>query len=390
MNKNIVFVAGGAWQKPFVQYLKNKGHYIAIVNPQVTETTQLADYHIKADVNDLDEINKHISQINPIFITSDQSDVSTLAVATLSAQWQLPCNKISVVEKFTNKLDMYKHSVATDISVPKTEIVTNTDSIINFSEKYGFPIIIKPVDGTMSRGFRKINFKHEITEALLSESLNFSKSKQVIVQNFIDGKMITLEGVCSKNKHKTIASSIKDDYLKPGITSGVRYPSQLPLKVLEKIIATNDKYVETAEMDFGLTHSEYIIKNDEYYLIEIGCRGGGAGITDKIVPWVSGINSYDILYDSLIGKTIDVKDLQILNRPALLKYYQAMEVENCNEEKAGQILKIPGVVEFHYNFIGKQYVKDDNDTRHSMGIYLAESQNDLNEIESHVVAILEG
>ena len=384
----VVFIAGGAWQKPFVKYLKDKGHFVAVVNPVVTETTLLADLHIKSDVNDLDKINNAIDEIKPSFITSDQSDISTLTVARLSEKWNLPGNSVEVIDKLTNKYSIYKLAKDIGVSVPETKLVNNIEDIHEFARLYGFPIAMKPTDATNSRGFRRIDSYQEITESLFQDSLRFSKSKQVIVQKFVYGYMITLEGICSGNQHRTIASSKKNSFLKPGINSDVQYPSCLPNELLDRIIVDNDRYVESAQMKFGLTHSEYIIDGDSYYLIEIGGRGGGAGITDKIVPWVSGIQSYDILYASLLGQVVDVKSLVALQRPALLKYYREEDVLNCTKQKAELIRKIPGVADFQFNFIGQQYVKDANDIRHSMGIYLADSEDEIKEIEQQIQAAL--
>lgn len=385
----VIFIAGGSWQKPFVKYLKEKGNFVAVVNPIPTETTSIADLHICADVNDLDKINGAIKELSPSFVTSDQSDISTLIVATLSEKWGLPGNTISVIDKLTNKFSIYQLAKKIGISVPATTIVNQIFDIHNFAQEFGFPIVIKPTDATNSRGFCKINSYKEITEDVLKKSLSFSKSKQVIVQQFIDGFMITLEGVCSGGKHKTIASSRKNNFFKPGINSDVKYPSYLNTNLFNKIVADNDRYVESTGMKFGLTHSEYIVNENLYHLIEIGGRGGGAGIADKIVPWVSGIDTYGILYKSLIGDTIDVKTLSPLQRPAFLKYYREQDVVNCNEEKIKNITSIPGVVDFQYNFIGQQYVKDNNDIRHSMGIYVAESEKEIEQILKNVEKILE-
>lgn len=388
MKEPVLFIAGGIWQKPFAKYLKDKGHHVSVVNPVVTDTTILADTHVVADVNDLEAIDRHIANITPAFVTSDQSDISTHIVAKLSQKWGLPGNSTDVIEKFTNKYVMYDFSRSIGVPVPKTKAVKSTCDIVEFAAINGYPVIIKPTDATMSRGFHKFNSATEVNDLALQSSMQFSKSKTVIVQTFVDGNMITLEGVCSGGKHRTIATSLKDGFFEPGINTGVRYPCSLSSKVVEEIVRTNDCYVEKSGMKFGLTHSEYIVGNDGYFFIEIGARGGGAGIVDKIVPWVSGINVYDVLYSSLIGEVVDVKSIDILKRHALLKYYREKDVAKCNEEMAASIRKLPGVADFQFNFIGKQYVKNMCDTRHSMGIFLGESESDLRMVIAKVHSVL--
>lgn len=386
MGRAVLFIAGGIWQLPFVDYLKGRGHFVAVVNPIATHTTSRADLHIKADVNDLEAIERHIPKLNPVFITTDQSDVSTFTAAVLSEKYNLPGNSPSVIDKLSNKYSIYQFATSLGIRVPKTELIHCVEDIKSFVVRHGLPIIIKPVDATMSRGFRKIQSMSEIDTCLYEESKKFSKKGQIVAQVFIDGLMVTLEGVCSGGRHSTIATSAKESYFCPGINTGCRYPSNVP--TISQVIAINDFYVESAGMQLGLTHSEFIINKDGFWFIEIGGRGGGAGIADKIVPWVSGINPYEVLYNSLMGKIMDVKSLTPTNRPALLKYYREDEVRDCNPHVESIIKNMPGVASFHHNFIGRQYVKDTYDQRHSMGIYLADTNHQLDELVNNVNHIL--
>jgi len=382
MMSKIVCVAGGLWQKPWIEYLKYKGNYVAVINPVETAATHLADYHIKADVNDIDTINQHIDIIKPSFITSDQSDVSTMIVAVLSKIWNLPSNPVDSIMKLTDKMQMYELSQQLNIPAPSSAEVKNVDDIMQFGSEHGYPIIIKPVDSTMSRGFRKIDTPELVNDELFNATKRFSKSGKVIAQVFVHGDMVTLEGVCSGGKHRTIAVSKKDGFFCPGINRGVRYPYDTPL--VKQIIEANDLYIHSSGMIFGLTHSEYVYNHDGYHLIEIGGRGGGAGITNKIVPWVSGVDVYDVLYRSLMGEQVDVYELNVMKRPALLRYYTADQVYHCTEAIADMIRRIPGVADFNYNFAGKQYVYDQQDVRHSMAILLSNTQQQLEMLESQI------
>lgn len=384
MNAPVLFIAGGIWQRSFVKYLKEKGHFLAIVNPVSNDTTRLADQHVQCDINDIGSINRSIEKLKPAFITSDQSDISTQIVSELSERWGLPCNSLEVVQKFTNKYSMYEFGSSIGVPVPYAEVVESLDHVKEFGRKHGYPIIIKPVDSTMSRGFRKFENESEVRQDVLDSSLSFSKSARAVVQKFIFGDMVTLEGVCSGGRHRTIATSRKRHYFKAGITSGVRYPADCPDSLIGRMIEVNDRYVEASGMQFGLTHSEYLVGED-FFLLEIGARGGGAGITDRIVPWVSGVNNYDVLYESLLGNVVDVKALEIFRRSALLRYYLEEEVD---ESQAKKIAEIKGVSIFCHNFAGTQFMPDKNDCRHSMAIYLAEDSSDMERLEAEVEAII--
>lgn len=55
----------------------------------------------------------------------------------------------------------------------------------------------------------------------------------------------------------------------------------------------------------GLTHSEYKAHNGRFYLIEAGARGGGSNLSAKIVPFMSGINTYEYLIKEALGERVD-------------------------------------------------------------------------------------
>ena len=388
MNNKIIFIAGGPWQKPFVQYLKQKGHFIAIVNPVETETTNLADIHIKCDINNLSYIDEYIKKLNPIFITSDQSDVSTYTVSLLSNRWGLPCNSMETIDKLTNKFSIYNFAKKLKIKVPDTILVSSIDDIKSFFLSTNKPIVIKPIDSTNSRGFKKFETISEITDNAYRSTKVFSKTAQVMAQTFIEGQMITLDGICSNNKHKTIVGAVKKNYFKPGINQDITYPIDLDDDFYKDIVKSNDNYIHESQMKFGLTHSEYIICDKDFYLIEIGGRGGGAGITDKIVPWVSGINVYDILYESLIGKNINLESIKPKKNCATLKYYKKNEIKKLNTDDIKKIYSIIGLADFQYNFKNKQFVSDPHDCRDSLAIYLAYSEDEIKSVISKAESVL--
>ena len=385
--ETVLFIAGGPWQLPYVKYLKDKGHIIYIVNPVKTETVDLCDYHIQCDIRDIPFIYEKVKNSKIKFVTSDQSDISTILVAKLAEMLRITVNNpVKVIEKFSNKWIMTQAAKKLGIPVPESVCVKKESDLVNLIKRVGFPIIIKPVDATNSRGFRKIENYSELK--FLEESLRFSPLQTIIGQQYVEGDvMITLDGVCSGNKHKTLVSASKSDYFKPGITRWLRYPCSLPDPLLKTIVIDNDYFIEKCNLNFGLTHAEYIVntKTNKHWFIECAARGAGAGIANHITPWVSGINFYDILYQSIIGQFVDVTQLAPLKRPAMLRYYSKEEALN---DKTEEIKKISGVVEFLYDYTKKEFTADNFNCHHTLGIYLANDDNELDSIISKVKLLL--
>lgn len=391
-NKYVLFICGGKWQRPWLQYLKNKGHKIILVDPFVmSPSVPEADIHIICDAKDTQHILRVISenQYEIEFVTSDQTDVSTTTVAALSEQLGLFTNRLDVVELFANKFksrEFLSHHVTSHY--PPFIKATSPDDVISFFYKVSGPIIIKPIDAQSSRGIFKIdhsNLGH--VASMLKEALSFSKENYIIAEKFLIGKEVTVEGICIDNNHHTLATSSKKHF-RMGIASELRYPSTLKPSLLQELIEFHNDFIKKTGLRFGITHSEYIINEEEtdFWLVETACRGGGSLIPSHIVPWVSGINLYDVFYKLVTEQPVAIRE------PANFKH----AILYFFEFESGRVKKIvglqdakrlEGVLDLDLEFSEGSILKSANDDRSRQGyvIVFAETENQLDARLQHVI-----
>ncbi len=83
---------------------------------------------------------------------------------------------------------------------------------IHFSKEIGFPYIVKPVDSRGTFGVTIVKDNSNAKEAYFHAVMN-STSKRIICEEFIDGTLVTVDGFCFSNGHKslTVASRVFDD-----------------------------------------------------------------------------------------------------------------------------------------------------------------------------------
>lgn len=353
-----------------------------MVCPCPTEWSGLADRQVEADVKDVDRIAASIQQnkINPIFVTSDQADVTPYPVAKLSTIFGLPGNKPESVEVFSHdKSKMYQFASDQGIPVPPFRRAASVDDVLDFIKAHGLPVVIKPADCSSTKGFAIINRQNlDKLPELIRNCLSFSfwKLNYFIVQKYVTGLEITVEGVCSGGKHRSLTTSRKVHF-RPGVASSLDYPSNLSEPLLRRVCEANDRFVHYSGLNLGITHAEYMIDGDNFWLIEIAARGGGLGISSRVVPLVTGVVPYDILYKSLCSKTVDLNNLQVAQNPTRLQFF-----EFDNREKLPPIesvLEIPGVNYFTYNqrLYGNFRPAMSGSDRHAMGVFTGETQSEI-------------
>ena len=223
--------------------------------------------------------------------------------------------------------------------------------------------------------------KQEVNNAFDS-AIEYSNTKQVLAEAFITGTEITVEGVVINNCHHILAISRKTHF-RNGIASELCYPLRTKIGLEKEIRSNHDKLIESTGITFGLTHSEYIIdeESEKFYLIEMACRGGGTLIPSHIIPWVSGINIYDIYYDSLMDNPQKL-DLRPDSKSGLLHFFEfpSGKVKSVNGEE--DCRNIPEVIEFRLEFKEGEYIFPAEDDRGRQGfvIILAEDQLKIRKI----------
>ncbi len=242
-------------------------------------------------------------------------------------------------------------------------------------------IIIKPSDAQSSRGVFKIN-KSNIgqLESLFKETISFSKLDYIIVEDFIFGKEITVEGICFDSKHYILATSSKKHF-RTGIASELRYPSSVNDSLLKRLYEFHNNFINITGLKFGITHSEYIINEDEtdFWLVESACRGGGSLIPSHIVPWVARVDVYNMLYNILTGRKVVLNEPQS-HRNAILYFFEFKEGKVKKIDGIEEAKKIEGVLELEMEFSVGDILHSANDDRGRQGyvIIFANSGEELN------------
>lgn len=392
MNDFVLFLCGGKWQLPWFKFLKSKGHKIILVDPYETSPcVPLADIFFKQDVKNVEAIYDFVIQNGyPIsLVTSEQTDVSTLPVAILSKRLGTKANPTEVVERFTNKY-VSRSFIKTkfDSHFPQFIAASSAKEIHDFIKQLKKDVIIKPTDAQSSRGIFKLNSSSSYAEieSAFSKSISFSSNRFIIAEEFIVGEEITLEGFCFNNKHVTLAGSNKTHF-RTGIASNLNYPLNLPSTLSDKLISFHNRLVETLGLNFGITHTEYLIdrESENFWLVEVACRGGGSLIPSHIVPWVSVFplyeNYYRILFES--NFKFDLLQSDIKNeRFAKLHFFEFPSGLVKSISGIEECMKMPEVIDMGLEFTegAKIYPADDDRSRQGYVIVAANTQEEIDRV----------
>lgn len=306
--KKLMILGAGVYQYPLVKYACE--HYdVVLVAPTVSEKFKaIVDNIYLLDLREKNKILEIAIMEKIDGIITDQTDIPVRTVAYVASKLNLPGNDYETACLFTDKNLMREKLVELDLPYIPFETVSSVEDGIESAKKIGFPVIIKPVDNQGSRGVAKINTVEEFSESF-PDSIAVSTSKKVIVEKYIDGIEAVVEGICVDGKFQNLVCGDTYYFSDESVFSAKQrlFPSKLPKELTEKILNLNKKIIEGFGLTQGITHSEYIIsENNDVYLIETAARGGGVFISSDLISLPTGICTEKILTDMALGNEVNI------------------------------------------------------------------------------------
>ena len=232
------------------------------------------------------------------------SDVAAPTVAYVAEQMGLVSNSYQSAVTANNKYAMREAFTRAGVLCPLFKCVENCEceTIEEIKQNMSLPLIVKPADRSGSLGVAKITEWEELMFAI-DFALECSFKKQVMVEEFIEGREISVEFISYKGTHYSLQITDK-------VTTGAPHfvelehhqPSTLSKEKFEEIYKITDKALNALEITNGASHSEYKITEDgKVYVIEIGGRMGGDFIGSDLVKLSTGYDFVKGVIDVALG-----------------------------------------------------------------------------------------
>ena len=165
-----------------------------------------------------------------------------------------------------------------------------------------FPLIVKPCDCNSSKGVVKVVNQNELPKAV-NDAFDFSRSKKVIIENFIEGEEVSIDVWKDHNGAKILSVS-KTNIIKSNKENFTIYQSEYPVKmtsiIKEKIQNIAEKISEAFVLENCPILIQAIINDDNISVIEFSARMGG-GSKYKLIEYISGIDIMSVYANRILG-----------------------------------------------------------------------------------------
>ena len=164
--------------------------------------------------------------------------------------------------------------------------------------------ILKPSRNSGSRGIAKItgdNTKDEFV-SLFRRSMNESRDKSVMIEQFIEGPEFSVEIIVWQNKINVLTVTDKKTTEAPYFVElGHNQPSVFPAEIVERIKEAAIAGVKALGVNNCACHAEVKVQDGKAYIMEIGARLGGDFISTELTHLSTGIDMVAAAIDCALG-----------------------------------------------------------------------------------------
>lgn len=309
MKKKMLFLGGIMQQIPAIVQAKELGYHVITCDylPGNPGHAYSDEYH-NVSTTDLDGVLSLAQELKIDGIVAYASDPAAPTAAYVAEKMGLPGNPHESVKLLTEK-DLFRDFLQRHgFNSPMAGGYTTYEAALADIGRFKFPVMVKPVDSSGSKGVVKVYDVAGLKPAV-DEALSYSRGKRFIVEEFIVKKGYQVSGDGFSIDGKLVFTSYGNElYSGKGtreyVALGEFWPSLLTDKQKDKVDAELQLLITALGMRTCAYNIEVILdKDDNVYVLELGPRNGGSYIP-QLIKYATGVDLVEATLKAAMGDEI--------------------------------------------------------------------------------------
>jgi phosphoribosylamine-glycine ligase len=387
--KKIIILAGGSDQAAFINKLRRRfiGCEILLIDyASNVLASKYADKHIIASTLDKEAVLEIARNEKVDIVLTACGDQTLPTMSYVSEELGLPCYltyKQSL--NLTNKLYMKNLMIKNDIPTSNFMKFNSYNKLEDIA--LSFPLVVKPVDNNGSKGIIKVFSKEDIENAI-NKAQTYSKTEDIIIEEFCDGQEYSVEAFIKEDGEPIIVLETELIKIEKNIDKFTILKCNYPCKFSDEIRSKIKIIIKNIGEVFGICNVpfmiQFIVNHNSIKVIEFSARTGG-GSKYHMIKELSDIDIFDNLID------ITLKHIPIVI-PKSKNIYASFNYIYCKPGIFSGIvnfdyLKYQLIIDeyFFYKPIGSKIQKSDISSDRPVGFFItAASKEELNNKISYI------
>lgn len=367
--KKILIIGAGFLQSFVIRKAKEMGYETLTVDADPNAVGfRYADKYEIINIVDEKACLSYAQKENIDGVLTAATDYGVLTAAYIADQMNLGGLDYEVAKLIKNKYRVRKclYEAKVDDTEQAFEVNESTD-IAFLCKKLSFPVMVKPCDGSGSRGASRVDDKSQFADAC-HNAMAASITHRAEVETFIVGREYGAESLIINGKVHVLSIMRKWMTEPPYYAElGHAIPTDLPYEVEERAKRCVERAIKALGINFGSVNMDMLITSEgKIYIIDIGARMGGNMIGSCIIPYGTGIDYMANMIRNAVGDEVDLTPCEhgtvatrllafgdgvVKQLPDFEKIEKEFDVEIYHHLEVGQTVR-----EYHTNLDGCGYI----------------------------------
>lgn len=370
--KKVLIIGAGFLQDFVIRKARSMGYYtLAVDANRHASGFAHADEYAAIDIVDERACLEYAMEKGINGVLTAATDYGVLTASYIAEQMQLPGLHYQAAQRVKNKYlvrkCLYENQV--DDTAQAYEVTSQTD-LQALGERLAYPVMVKPCDGSGSRGTSRMDGPEELAAAC-RHAMASSITRRAEIESFITGQEYGAESLVINGEIHVLA------VMKKWMTSPPYYaelghaiPCGLDAALEKRIRSCVERAIHALQINHGSVNMDLLVTDKgTVHIVDIGARMGGNLIGSHIVPLGTGIDYLGNMLRAAVGDpvclepSLSERAASVVTRllafpggtirrlPDISRLEQELDVEICHHMQIGDL-----VGKYRTNLDGVGYV----------------------------------
>jgi biotin carboxylase len=296
--------------RDFVQAAAHVGAEV-VVGSEAAQTLAagMGDRAVVVPLDRLDDAVAAIEELHrraPIDAVVAVDDPGLLVATAVAEKLGFRHNPLAAVAATRDKAAMRRALARAGVPQPRFAVARGVDDATSSARDLGFPVVVKPVGLSASRGVIRAD-DALAARAAARRALDVCDGHgPLLVEEYVPGVEVALEGILHDGTLETLAVFDKPDPLEGPYFEETIYvtPSRLARAVQDRVRALAAAAAAALGLTEGPVHAEVRIDADRAWVIEIAARSIG-GLCSRALRFGAGISLEEVIVRHALDLPLD-------------------------------------------------------------------------------------
>lgn len=301
--KKVLVIGGGEYQCTLIRHLRNKGYAAYCVDKNETAPGFMlsTDYRV-LDVLDKEACLGYAKELGIDAVMTYGATLTLPTVAYIGKKLGLPAISEETAEISKNKFCLKQAFQEAGCNI-YGEFFQMKDGIVP-QRKFPIPCVIKPCDGSGSKGVSMV-YRREELENALEYAFSAARYGEIYCEELIAGEEYSVEAFVA-NGEIYVYGIVKTTFVQRegnDISYGHRTPPGLPDETETLIAQEVKKAIHALNITIGSVNFDVILseKTGLPYIIDCGIRIGQNLLASHLIPLSRGVSIIDNTVELALG-----------------------------------------------------------------------------------------